>query len=40
MVARTRLRDLWFIKKKRFAYAEINQYVDEVYLLMKSIGIS
>ena len=37
MVARARLSDLWFIKK-RLAYVEINQYVDEVYLLMKSIG--
>lgn len=31
MVARARLSDLW--DKKRFAYGEINQYVDEVYLL-------
>lgn len=37
MVARARLSDLWFIKK-RLAYVEINQYVEEVYLLMKSIG--
>lgn len=37
MVARARLSDLWFIKK-RLAYVEINQYVEEVYLLMKSVG--
>lgn len=37
MVARARLSDLWFIKK-RLAYGEINQYIEEVYLLMKSIG--
>lgn len=37
MVARARLSDLWFIEK-RLAYVEINQYVEEVYLLMKSIG--